>query len=189
YRANMYDGLGSGWYSQGNYQKADSLFTLALKQRQAMEEKSEIDLAQSAFNLGMTAQDRHDTAKAGKYYRESYEKRRNALGAGHPKTANSLYGLADMEWALGNHTAALDKYRTCLNIYSTTVTDQHQWTLETILNMAQRFYEINEPDSTQRYIQKCWEAACNSETKLELDKLSQYSVASVDPFVLRLIDF
>ncbi|NEN25131.1 CHAT domain-containing protein [Cryomorpha ignava] len=190
YRANMYDGLGGCWYAQGNYMKADSLFYLSLQQREAMEEKSEVDLAQSTFNLAMTAQDRKDTARARNYYQESYEKRHAVLGINHPKTANSLYGLADIEWALGNHADALDKYRTCLNIYSATVTDQHQWTLENNLHLAERFYEINEPDSTSRYIQKSWEAICNPKTKpLNIQKLSQYPVAYVDPFVLKLIDF
>lgn len=190
YRANMYDGLGGTWLSQNNNKKADSLFYLALQQRQAMEEQSETDLAQSAFNLALTAQDSQDTARAKKYYEESYEKRRDALGLNHPKTANSLYGLADMEWALGEYTDALDKYRTCLNIYSHTVTDQHQWTLEANLHIAKRFYEIDKPDSTNHYIQKSWEAVYNPNIKpLNVAKLSQYPVVYADPFVLNLIDF
>lgn len=190
YRANMYDGLGGSWYAQGDYQKADSLFYLSLRQRELMEEKSEVDLAQSAFNLAMTAQDRKDTASAKKYYKESYEKRLSVLGHDHPKTANSLFGLADIEWARGNHNDAFDKYRACLNIYSNTITDQHQWTLETNLHMAERFYEINETDSTSRYIQKTWEAVCNPKTKpLDVKNLSQYPIYFVDPFVLSLIDF
>ncbi len=139
YRANMYDGLGGVYYAEGMNQQADSLFYLALLQRELAEEQSDTELGQSAFNLALVSQDRKDTSRAFTYYKESYERRLRAFGKNHPKTANSLYGLADMKWWNGNQEEALNNYRTCLSIYSKTVTDQNQWTLESLIHLRRAF--------------------------------------------------
>ena len=190
YRANMYDGLGGIYFSEGKNDKADSLFYLALRQRELAEEPSDNELGQSAFNLAMVSQERKDTAKAHKYYSESYDRRIKAYGLDHPKTANSLFGLADIHWWKGNHVLALSDYRKCAKIYSKTVTNQSQWTIETLITLARRYDQIAKPDSSEIFLKKSWEAVFNlQENTVDLRNLSQYPIQYVDPYVLNLVDF
>ena len=189
HRASIYDGLGGTNLYEENYLKADSFFLLAYRERLQMNEESKSGLGQSSYNLGITSEGLGNSARAERYYTESLEYFRASFGQNHPKTANALFELADLDWMKGNHDKALHTYRQCLEIYTTSLTPHHAYPLQANIKLAMRFEEINLPDSVSRYIKKAWEGVCDTKgAPIRLDELSQYPIDFVDPEVLELID-
>lgn len=190
YRANIYDGLGGTYLHEQNYLKADSFFLLAYREREMMNEKSESGLGQSTYNLGITSEGMGDIARATKYYTKSLAHFSASFGENHPKAANAMSELANLDWLNDEHDKALKTYRKCLEIYTANLTPRHAYPLQTAIKLAKCFDEINEPDSTDLYLRKAWEGVCDTKGEsIILESLSEYPIAFVDPNVLNLIDF
>src|SRR5690554_5185292 len=188
-RASIYDGIGGSYLYEENYLKADSFFLLAYRERLEMSEASKSSLGQSSYNLGLTSEGLGNRQRAEMYYTKSLKYYRSSFGENHPKTANALFELADLDWMKGNHEKALDAYRKCLEIYTSNLTTLHAYPLQTNIKLASRFEELNLPDSVDRYNKKAWEGVCDTNGEpIILSKLSQYRLAFVDPEVLVLID-
>ncbi len=189
YRASIYDGLGGTYLEQGNYLRADSFFVLSYDERMSMPEKTESDLGQSSYNLGLTSEANEDTARAIIYFTRSLNYYSASFGENHPKTANAMFELANLNWLNGNREEALRSFRKCLKIYTQNLTSHHAYPLQTDIKLAECFGEINQPDSTELYLRKAWEGVCETDGKpVKLKSLSEYPIAFVDPEVLNLIN-
>ena len=190
YRANLYDGIGASYYGENNYQLADSFFSLGYQERLNADEVSASELGQSAYNLGMSAEDSGDTTRARKYYTTSLNYRMESFGADHPKTANSIFGLANIDWLTGHRQRALQRYRTSLSIYTSRLSSLNTWPLENLVRLAECHRELNQPDSSRYYLNQAWTAVCklNGEP-FDPEKLASYPIRFVDPYVLDIIDF
>lgn len=180
-RANIYDGLGGTYLGEQNYLKADSFFRLSYRERQMMDDKISSGLGQSAYNLGITSEGLGDTSSAEAYYKKSLNYFSASFGAKHPKTANAMFELADLEWVQNNRSKALQTYKKCLQIYISNLTSRHAYPLQTNIKLAECFDEIHEADSTDVYIHKAWEGVCETNGKsIDLNSLSEYPIVFVD---------
>ncbi len=188
-RAGMYDGIGSIYYVNGQYDIADSLFYLALTERKAIGEDEAAKIGQSYFNIAMTAHGREDYQRAAEFYGKSYRRRLADLGELHPQTINARYGMGEMQWSMGEYEAALKTFRQCLAQYDAVNTGQYKWAFETTYQLAQSYQQLGNADSTKYYIAASWSLICHKpEIKIDLLSLDKEDIRVYDLFVFQLID-
>ncbi|RMG64839.1 MAG: CHAT domain-containing protein [Bacteroidetes bacterium] len=156
--ADLLDGLGATYHGMGQYQAADSLFRLALTERQAYFRQSHATIAQSYYNLGLIAREEGREHAARPALERAQALYTELLGPQSGKWADATYELAELNWSQGHFPAALSQWRQTLSVYRTRRGPTHAHTLENLHQLAQAFAELGRRDSAQAYLDQGWAA-------------------------------
>ncbi|MEO8673114.1 MAG: serine/threonine-protein kinase [Tahibacter sp.] len=103
---HSYNSLGIVEQEQGNAAAAEENFRKALAIFESAGPESREDLASTQHNLGYAAAHRGDYVAAQRAYAAALTEKRLLFGDAHPRTLNSLLGIANAEVGLGQNDAA-----------------------------------------------------------------------------------
>ncbi|MEM6841601.1 MAG: CHAT domain-containing tetratricopeptide repeat protein [Bacteroidota bacterium] len=187
-RANVLDALGAVYYREEKYSLADSLFRKSLAEKQDIYDDQSAEMAQSIFNLGWVSHKQQQLSQAQTYFRQAENMRRKVLGETHPKRGDALFELGKVAWESQDTTQALAYWTSSRHIYQQGLGLPHHYTLESLVQLAEAFSTLQQPDSIDHYLNLAWASASQytSPRTVNFDtlKLRQYH-----PYVLDLINF
>ena len=155
-RAQVYDGLGATHYHTGRLGEAEAYFRRAQAERIRLFPPGHSLLAQSVFNLGLVARDQDDFVAARRYFEQAQRERAAALGVTSLKWADATGELARLDWAEGNTTAALRRWRESLQVYRATASARHRYTIETEALLIEAFNQSGQYDSARTHLRLTW---------------------------------
>jgi len=156
-QANIQDALGSVYMSMGQFAKADTYFREAMAQRKQLQTESNLDLAQSMFNLGYIGLELENYEKARTWLTQSADIRAALLGTDAPKWADALGELAKLDKREGLVEAAILKWEKCLLVYEKAFGMRHPHTQETYRLLAECWRAKGNSDREAYYLDKSWE--------------------------------
>ena len=185
-RANFLNGLGSAYFIQGEYAKADSVFRAALEQNIELYGSEHAEIGQSYYNLGLIAQALGHFEDAAKYYEKSYKIRFVNLGEENTPTTDSYFSLGEVEWEIGDKEQALKMLEKGYSAYKKAYGSSHQSTVEAGLIISGKFLLQNKIDSARYWLNKTWEDVGAHEIGMYH---SDFKIEFLDPYVLRVIEY
>jgi tetratricopeptide (TPR) repeat protein len=148
--ANSLDRLGTLYYQQGRYRRAEPLMKQALAIRKAELGDRHPSTATSLNNLAGLYESMGRYESAEPLYLEALEIYKAELGDRHPSTATSLNDLATLYRAMGRYESAEPLYLEALEIYKAELGDRHPDRATSLNNLALLYramgrYESAEP--------------------------------------------
>ncbi len=189
-RANLLDGLGGMYYSQGKYQQADSIFQISLKEKLLLFEPDHPEVGRSYYSLGMMAKEKKNYASAQKFFNRSYQIRKKSLGEQNPVTADVKYAIAELDWENGQLQKAIQVLRETYSTYLSSLGPINQSTIQNAFRLALLFEETDQADSIRNYLHLSWAAILGKEVKrLDFQNLAANEIQFADSYVLNIIEF
>ncbi|MFN2429200.1 MAG: CHAT domain-containing protein [Cryomorphaceae bacterium] len=188
-RVNLYNGLGTAYYLQGDYYTADSLYSMGLKENLLLNDSETAQLGQSYYNLGMNSAAKEQFKLAEKFYSKSYEIRRASLGETHPSTADAFYGMAEVLINNGNRKYGISMMKRCLEYYIDAYGYSHQSVVESALFLARDEYQnSSDHEIWKELLDRTWAYVYNQDP-VDFDFYTAKDISFLDPYVLSIVEF
>ena len=134
--ANRLAWLASLYESQGQYEKAESLYLQVLELRQAQLGQDHPDIATDLDNLAGLYRSQGQYEKAKPLYLQALALRQEQLGEEHPNVATSLHNLAGLYWSQGRYEEAESLYLEDLGLSQKLLGEEHPDVATSLHNLA-----------------------------------------------------
>ncbi|MEM9829017.1 MAG: CHAT domain-containing tetratricopeptide repeat protein [Bacteroidota bacterium] len=187
-RAWVLDALGAVYYHQEQYPLADSIFQRSLSEKQEVFDEQNADIAQSIFSLGLVAYGQQQLSKAQTHFRQAENMRRKVLGEFSPKRGDALFELGNIAWEQQDADQALGYWRSARRIFQDGLGLPHDHTLESLIQLAEAFSTLRQPDSVDYYLNLAW-ASASQYTSPQIVNFDTLTLQQYHPIVLNLINF